>query len=79
LAEPALAVGEMVCVLRQAGCTTTEVISNVLVMRDLAGADLILSLRANLADAWWVALEERDRAGAFFAAMTGVIVGAKRE
>jgi SAM-dependent methyltransferase len=77
--------------LHQAGCTATEVMSEVLVMRDLASADFILSIRSNLAeavtagattsevaDAWWAALEERDRAGAFFASINGVMVGAKR-
>lgn len=77
--------------LHRAGCTPTEVVSEVLVMRDLASADFILSLRSNLAeavaagattsevaDAWWAALDERDRAGAFFASLNGVIVGATR-
>jgi hypothetical protein len=61
-------------------------------MRDLASADFVLSLRSNLADAvaagttdadvvdaWWAALEERDRAGAFFASINGVTIGATRE
>jgi ubiquinone/menaquinone biosynthesis C-methylase UbiE len=78
--------------LHQAGCTATEVISEVLVMRDLERADFILSLRSNLVeavaagattsevvDAWWAALEERDRAGAFFASINGVMVGATRK
>ncbi len=77
--------------LCQAGCAITEVIGGVLIMRDLGGADRILSLRSNLADAvadgavageaadvWW-ALEERDHAGAFFASISGVIVGAARK
>ncbi len=77
--------------LHQAGYTATEVIGEVLVMRDLASADFILSLRSNLteavaagattsdvADAWWAALEDRDEAGAFFASLNGVIVGATR-
>jgi ubiquinone/menaquinone biosynthesis C-methylase UbiE len=77
--------------LHQAGCTVTEVSSETLVLRSLASADFVLSLRGNLAgsvaagavtaeaaDAWWAALEERDRASAFFASINGVMVGATR-
>lgn len=61
-------------------------------MRDLASADVILSLRGNLAgtvdagtlpadaaDDWWAALEERDKSEAFYASINGVLVGATRE
>lgn len=77
--------------LSRAGCAVTDVIVEALVMRDLATADFVLSLRGNLAgaveagavspgaaDAWWAALEERDHAGAFLAFGNGVIVGAVR-
>jgi ubiquinone/menaquinone biosynthesis C-methylase UbiE len=78
--------------LRQAGCTVTDVNGEVLVMRTLASADFVLSLRDSLAsaaaaeavtpeaaDLWWAALEERDRTGTFYASINGVVVGATRE
>jgi ubiquinone/menaquinone biosynthesis C-methylase UbiE len=83
---------ELPWLVRQAGCAVTEVASEVLVIRDLASADFIFSLRMNVANAvavgfvsaeavdeWWAALEERDRAGAFLAFGNGVMVGATRE
>ncbi|MBC9178750.1 methyltransferase domain-containing protein [Roseomonas ludipueritiae] len=78
--------------LRQAGCTPTEISGEVLVMRDLASADVILSLRGNLAgtvdagtllaDAandWWTAREERDRSEVFYCFDQRGSVGATRE
>lgn len=75
--------------LIEAGCRDVMVEMGTLTFGTLPLAEQVMSLRASLdgareanwltpraAEEWWRTLEASDRAGSFFAAMSGVIAGA---
>jgi ubiquinone/menaquinone biosynthesis C-methylase UbiE len=75
--------------LVEAGCIEVTAEQGSITFGQLAATDFVLGLRRNLAGAvaqrwvapkqaaeWWSGLEEQDKGGKFFAAMSGIIAGA---